>query len=42
MYDTALQEVLEYIDAHLTDAITADELAARAGFSTYHFCRLFQ
>lgn len=42
MYDTALQKVLVYIDAHLTDVITADELAARAGFSTFHFCRLFQ
>ncbi|MCQ2009870.1 MAG: AraC family transcriptional regulator [Sporolactobacillus sp.] len=37
-----LQDTLEYVDEHITDDINADHLAARAGFSTWHFCRLFQ
>ena len=38
----ALQDVLEYIDGHITDEIRADQLAGRAGFSRWHFCRVFQ
>lgn len=37
-----LQNILEYVDEHITDNLSADILAARAGFSTWHFCRLFQ
>ena len=40
-YDGPLQRVLEHIDAHLGGALTAEALAAVAGFSTYHFCRVF-
>lgn len=40
-YDQSLQQVLLYIDAHLQDDLNADALAAVAGFSTYHFCRVF-
>ncbi len=42
MYDSALQDILYYIDTHITQEITAEQLAARAGFSAFHFCRLFQ
>jgi len=42
MYDGVLQDILEYIDAHLTHEITSEALAARAGFSAFHFCRVFQ
>ncbi|MFX3619149.1 MAG: effector binding domain-containing protein [Sporolactobacillus sp.] len=37
-----LQDILEYVDEHITDNISPDSLAARAGFSTWHFCRVFQ
>nr|WP_319488914.1 AraC family transcriptional regulator [uncultured Caproiciproducens sp.] len=37
-----LQDILEYVDEHITDNLSADLLAARAGFSTWHFCRIFQ
>lgn len=37
-----LQDILEYVDEHITDDISPDLLAARAGFSTWHFCRVFQ
>jgi len=37
-----IQDVLLYIDANLTDELNAEILANTAGFSTYHFCRVFQ
>lgn len=37
-----LQDTLAYIDAHLGDALDVETLAVRAGFSVWHFCRLFQ
>ena len=37
-----LQEVLEYIDGHVTDELSVGLLAKRAGFSPWHFCRVFQ
>ena len=36
-----LAEVLAYIEAHLFEPMTAAELATVAGFSPYHFSRLF-
>ncbi|HXC54781.1 MAG TPA: AraC family transcriptional regulator [Rhizomicrobium sp.] len=36
-----LAEVLAYIEAHRDEPITVAELAAVAGFSAYHFSRLF-
>lgn len=41
-YAGILQTSLEYIDSHLTQKLTADLLASKAGFSTYHFCRVFR
>ncbi|MDR1693351.1 MAG: AraC family transcriptional regulator [Oscillospiraceae bacterium] len=40
-YRAILQDTLEYIDAHLRGPICAEQLAARAGFSPYHFSRVF-
>lgn len=37
-----LQNILEFIDEHIKDEISADQLAEKAGFSTWHFCRVFQ
>ncbi|MDQ7093725.1 AraC family transcriptional regulator [Desulfosporosinus sp. PR] len=37
-----VQDILEYVDEHITDELSVDLLAARAGFSPWHFCRVFQ
>lgn len=37
-----LQEVLTYIDEHLKEELNVEVLSAHAGFSSWHFCRLFQ
>lgn len=34
--------ICEYIDTHCTEDITLDEIAKIAGFSKYHFTRLFK
>ena len=37
-----IQEVLRTIDDRLTEELNAEALAKIAGFSMYHFCRMFQ
>ncbi len=37
-----LQDILAYIDAHIGEELSLERLAARAGFSTFHFCRMFR
>lgn len=41
-YADMLQGILTYIDEHLHEKLDADTLASKAGFSTYHFCRVFR
>ena len=41
-YIEAIQGILEHIDAHIGEEMSAGTLAARAGFSEYHFCRVFR
>ena len=41
-YVGILQEMLRYIDANIREKLSVEKLAARAGFSPYHFCRVFQ
>ncbi|MCL2478002.1 MAG: AraC family transcriptional regulator [Treponema sp.] len=41
-YIDILQEMLRYIDKHVKEKMSVEKLAARAGFSPYHFCRVFQ
>lgn len=41
-YTNMFQKVLHYIDENISDTLNADVLAGTAGFSTYHFCRMFQ
>jgi len=41
-YIEILQEMLRYIDANIKEKMNVEKLAARAGFSQYHFCRVFQ
>lgn len=39
---TILQGILEHIDDNLSEDLSPERLAARAGFSTWHFCRVFR
>ena len=39
---TIIQQSLDYIEENLQTEITAAELAAQAGFSLFHYYRLFQ
>lgn len=41
-YVDIFQRVLRYIDENISNELNADMLADVAGFSTYHFCRMFQ
>jgi AraC family transcriptional regulator len=34
--------MLRYIDANIKKKLSVEKLAARVGFSPYHFCRVFQ
>ncbi|OAB44917.1 AraC family transcriptional regulator [Paenibacillus antarcticus] len=40
-YMMCFQKSIDYIEEHLKDKITVEELAGISGFSTYHFYRLF-
>ena len=40
--DYQLQQVLEYIQTHLSEDLSLDTLAKQVGFSSYHFARLFR
>lgn len=41
-YRACIQRSIDYIEEHLQDGIGLDALAALAGFSPYHYCRVFQ
>lgn len=41
-YRAVMQESIDYIEAHIAAEISPADLAARAGFSLYHYYRLFQ
>jgi AraC-like DNA-binding protein len=41
-YRAVMQESIDYMEDNLTAEIAPAELAARAGFSLYHYYRLFQ
>lgn len=40
-YTNLIQKTIDYIDEHIQDQLSVDELASIAGFSTYHYYRLF-
>ena len=42
MYKELIQESIDYIEDNLKCEITAQELSERAGFSLFHYYRLFQ
>lgn len=39
---TAVLDAIEYINTNFTDKLTLEEISAKAGFSKYHFARLFK
>ena len=41
-YRKSIQESLDYIEDHLKSPITATELCGQAGYSLFHYYRLFQ
>ncbi|NGZ75376.1 AraC family transcriptional regulator [Saccharibacillus alkalitolerans] len=41
-YTACLQRTLDHIEDHLKERLTAEELASLAGFSLYHFYKVFQ
>ena len=41
-YTEVFQRVLQWIDDNISNELTADVIADAAGYSTYHFCRIFQ
>lgn len=40
-YMNLIQKTLDYIDDHIMEKITVDQLSELAGFSTYHYYRVF-
>ena len=42
MVREAIQKTLDYVDNNIKEDITAEELAEVAGYSVFHFYRLFQ
>ena len=40
--DNKVVAILQYLNSHLTEPLTIDELAALCSVSKYHFCRIFK
>jgi len=41
-YKKDMDKAINYIEHHLTDELSADEIASEAGYSLFHFCRIFK
>lgn len=41
-YTWSIQQSMHWIESHINEAINTEEIAAAAGFSMYHFHRIFQ
>ena len=41
-YWAVMNRVMEHVDHHYMDDLSLDDIAAQAGFSKYHFCRVFK
>lgn len=41
-YEHFIQQTIQWIESHLHEGISANEIAAVSGFSQYHFHRIFQ
>ncbi|WP_256715963.1 AraC family transcriptional regulator [Paenibacillus odorifer] len=40
-YSKDIEKCVEYIEAHIKENITVEEIATEVGYSVYHFCRVF-
>jgi AraC family transcriptional regulator len=40
-YINLIQKTIDYIDAHIEENLSVDTLASIAGFSTYHYYKIF-
>ena len=41
-YTDSIERSKEYIVSHLDDDLSAEKIAAREGYSVFHFCRIFK
>lgn len=41
-YSADMHRSIEYIEAHIGEELTTERIARQAGYSLYHFCRVFQ
>jgi len=41
-YTKSVSQSIDYINAHLNEELTAEDIAANAGYSVFHFCRIFK
>lgn len=40
-YSKAVDDAIEFIELHIKEELTAQQIAENAGYSVYHFCRVF-
>ena len=40
-YSKTIEDSINYIETHIKDELTAEHIASNAGYSLYHFCRVF-
>lgn len=40
-YSKDIEKCIEYIEAHIKENLTVQDIAAEIGYSIYHFCRVF-
>ncbi len=41
-YSESIKKTEKYISEHLSEDLTAESIAANAGYSVFHFCRVFK
>ena len=41
-YSESIEKIKIYIKEHLTDELSAESIAHEAGYSVFHFCRIFK
>lgn len=41
-YSESVIRTKKFIEQHLSESLTAEKIAAHAGYSTFHYCRVFK
>ena len=41
-YTESVERTKQYIKEHITEELTAERIARQAGYSVFHFCRVFK